>query len=382
MKLIYIANTRLPSEKANSYQTMQMCESFSKVLDSVELWTGKARNIKELRNIEDVFGYYGLQNKFSIRYFFQYDSFVLGHINEWLWANLRGAVFSINTCLHLLKYKNEKDLVVYTRVWPVLYIFNFFKKIKIFDLPIFYESHRFSRKLTSQLKRIDGTIVINNYLADLYNKDKIHPVFVAHDGVDIDLYKQISEYRFDDDKSAISILYTGGLFAWKGVYTLVDAMHFLPKNFILTCVGGSGQYLHNFKEYVGKKSESDRIRVIGHIPKIELLDFVENSNILVLPNSAKDKMSLYTSPIKLFEYMASNRPIVASDLSSIKEVLSDKNAFLFEPDNAKDLAKKIQSASSQDCTRIVSSAYNDVKNYTWDKRAKDIVEFINACKRV
>ena len=64
MKLIYISNTRLPSEKANSYQTMQMCSSFSKVFDEVELWTGKARNTPELNEVKDIHGYYNVQKSF------------------------------------------------------------------------------------------------------------------------------------------------------------------------------------------------------------------------------------------------------------------------------------------------------------------------------
>ena len=53
-KFIYITNTRLPSEKANSYQSMQMCYSFSKVFDEVELWTGRARNTEEFNDIKNV----------------------------------------------------------------------------------------------------------------------------------------------------------------------------------------------------------------------------------------------------------------------------------------------------------------------------------------
>ena len=76
-KLIYISNTRLPSEKANSYQTMQMCNSFSKVYDGVELWTGKSNNTKELKLIKNVYGFYNIQETFKIRKFFQFDSKIL-----------------------------------------------------------------------------------------------------------------------------------------------------------------------------------------------------------------------------------------------------------------------------------------------------------------
>ena len=104
-----------------------------------------------------------------------------------------------------------------------------------------------------------------------------------------------------------------------------------------------------------------------HIPRKDLLHYLEIADVLVLPNSAKDKMSLYTSPIKMFEYMASHRPIVASNISSITEILSNKNSLLFEPDNAKDLAEKIQKAVSLDCSKIVMKAHKDVESYTWEK---------------
>jgi glycosyltransferase involved in cell wall biosynthesis len=57
-------------------------------------------------------------------------------------------------------------------------------------------------------------------------------------------------------------------------------------------------------------------------------------------------------------------------------VLSNKNSFLFEPDNAKDLAEKIQKSTSLDCGDIVNQAYKDVQSYTWDKRAENIKKFI------
>ena len=376
MRLIYITNTRLPSEKANSYQSMQMCYSFSKVFNEVELWTGKARNTKELDNIKDVFGYYNVKKTFIIRRFFQFDSFILGHLNEFIWANLRGLVYSINTCLHLIKYKNSPEVIIYTRTWHLLFIYMLFKKIGLVDNKIFYESHKLSKSIVKIISKIDGLVVINQYLNNLYKKSNIKQVLTAHDGVNIEEYKDISTYKFMPNKKQYTILYTGSLFSWKGVETLVDCMKYLPKNFNLVCIGGSGKYLSNFQSYTSKVLESSRIRVVAHMPKGGLLKYIEIADVLVLPNSAKDKMSLYTSPIKLFEYMASHRPIVASNLSSISEVLSNKNSFLFEPDNAKDLAEKIQKSTSLDCGDIVNQAYKDVQSYTWDKRAENIKKFI------
>jgi glycosyltransferase involved in cell wall biosynthesis len=357
---------------------MKMCSSFSKIFDEVELWTGKARNTKELSKIKDVFEYYNIEKSFSIRNFFQFDSFILGHLNEFIWANLRGLIYSINVCFHLIKYKNLPEVILYTRVWHILFVFMFFKKIGLVDNKIYYESHKFSKPILKILSRIDGLVVINQYLSKVYKEHGIKQVFAAHDGVSIEEYAEISKYKHKPNKEEYIILYTGSLFSWKGVNTLVDSIEYLPKSFKLVCVGGSGKYLSDFKTYVKKASYSDRINVIAHVPKIELLKYIEDADVLVLPNSAKDKMSLYTSPIKMFEYMASHRPIVASNISSITEILSNNNSLLFEPDNVKDLAEKIQKALSLDCSKIVRQAHKDVKSYTWEKRAQNIKGFIQS----
>ena len=56
------------------------------------------------------------------------------------------------------------------------------------------------------------------------------------------------------------------------------------------------------------------------------------ADVLALPNPSSAISREFTSPLKLFEYMASGRPIVASDLPSLREVLADgRNALLVEP---------------------------------------------------
>lgn len=378
MKLIYISNTRLPSEKANSYQTMQMCSSFSKVFDEVELWTGKARNTPELNEVRDIYGYYNIQKSFSIRNFWQFDSKILGNLNEFIWSNLRDFVFSVNVCFNLIKFrKSKKKVLIYTRVWTFLYIFLIFKKLGLLNTKIYYESHKFSNFLLKPLSKIDGLVVINNYLLDLYKDKGINKLCLAHDGVSLNEYKKISNYEFQPKKKEFKVVYTGSLFFWKGVYSLIDSIQYLPENFKIIFIGGSSQYLVDFKKYVKTNVKDERIEIFPHMPKKDLLPFIEAADVLVLPNSAKDKMSLYTSPIKMFEYMASKRPIVASSLTSIKEILRDnENAILFNPDDSRDLASKILNAVNMDCQSLVDNAYDNVKKYTWDFRASQIKEFI------
>jgi glycosyltransferase involved in cell wall biosynthesis len=107
--------------------------------------------------------------------------------------------------------------------------------------------------------------------------------------------------------------------------------------------------------------------------------FQKSADILVIPNSGKEDISrLYTSPMKLFEYMASGVPVVASDLPSIREILSENNSVLFIPDDANSLADAIKKILGNPALadKISKQALSDVQKYTWNNRAKEIISFI------
>jgi glycosyltransferase involved in cell wall biosynthesis len=102
------------------------------------------------------------------------------------------------------------------------------------------------------------------------------------------------------------------------------------------------------------------------------------ADALVLPNSAEKTISAeYTSPLKLFEYMAAGKPIVASDLQSVREVLDEGNACLVPPDNPKALAKGIHSVLDNPdyATRLGERAKADGVQYSWVCRAEAITSF-------
>jgi len=114
--------------------------------------------------------------------------------------------------------------------------------------------------------------------------------------------------------------------------------------------------------------------------------YLKAADVVVLPNSRNSRQkrfSIYsrydTSPIKLFEYLASGAPIVASDLPSIREIVSEEEVFFVKPDDPQELAQGIERLlTDQEFARTLSSrALERSKEYTWEKRAKKIVEFIN-----
>jgi len=376
VELIYISNARIPSEKANSYQSVQMCNSFSKVLDSVEMWVPNSKNNKEMEPyISNPFCFYNIQKTFEVKKLFTIDLWLLKSFNEFVWANIKAVFFA---CSVLISLNKRSSAVVLTRDPHILRMLYVAKKIGIIGNKYYYEAHKFSIRLLPDIKYSDGLIVINNYLKELYEKQCVSNVLVAHDGVNLDEYSEVENYKYSKAKKRPILLYTGNLFKWKGVQTLVDSLDYINIDVELIVVGGSPEVLKEFRQYV-KDNGAQNIVIVGFIPKKETIKYIKKADVLLLPNSSKDKMSLYTSPLKLFEYMASKRPIIASKLPSICEILDDGvNALLFNPDSPNDLADVIKYALENDCSDIVDKAYHDVFQYTWDKRAARIHEFMNS----
>jgi len=116
----------------------------------------------------------------------------------------------------------------------------------------------------------------------------------------------------------------------------------------------------------------DRVRFTGQLPPADVPAQLRAASILVLPNTPSAISERYTSPLKLFEYMALGRPIIASDLPAIREVLTDgETAILVAPGNPAALAAAITRLVAEPvlAARLASAAHALSAQYTWDRRA-------------
>lgn len=354
-----------------------MCSSFSKIFPSLEMWISISRNNYMKGSRKDVYDFYGIENSFDIYEINQLDWSFIANINETLWSNFRNIFFSVFVISRLLKfYKKPDDIIIYTRVWHLVLFLGLLNRLRVVKYKVYFEAHKYSSRLKIIYSLCDGVIAINKLLKEKISLTSKKNILVAHDGVNIKDYQSISNYLFRRKISNVNILYTGSFAVWKGVYTLIDALKFLPKKYKLTCIGGYGVEKESLMDYIMLNNLNDRVRVIGHVERKKLLSFVECADVFVLPNLNIGEFSQYTSPIKLFEYMASKRPIVASNINAIKEIVDYKSSIFFKSGDPESLAKSIEYASLNDCSAMVRNAFQLVKKYEWDGRASNIKDFI------
>ena len=369
MKLTYLANIRISTERAHGYAIMKMCEELAKQGMKVELVVPNKKNFIGV----DPFEYYGLERNFSVRYLPAVDFLskegATGQLFFWIDYTLFLLAILISGCCR------QTDLI-YTRDYILLSLFAGKNAVlEIHDIP------KAKKIFLAVAKKVKKILVITNGLKDELvkmgvGKDKI---LIVPDAVDLDKFNTNVTQTEARQKLSLSpdkkiILYIGHLYGWKGADVLADAAKFLEDYFILL-VGGVASELEDFRD---KYKNCTNVKIVPFQNRELMPVYLKAADVLVLPNKKGDIISEeYTSPLKMFEYMASGRPIMASDLPSIREVLNVGNSVLVEPNNPEDLARGIKKVfeSSELANKITRQALADVQNFTWQKRAEKIIDF-------
>lgn len=178
------------------------------------------------------------------------------------------------------------------------------------------------------------------------------------------------------------VVYAGSLYQGKGMEILAEVARKCPwADF--TVIGGSSEEVARWRSAV----DSDNIRFMGHVPHAKVREHVLEADVAVAPyrtnvmaEGGRNDVSKWMSPLKIFEYMAANRPIVASNLPVLREVLTDRtNALLASPIDTQSWIDALQELRDDPglAEAISRRARRDFEDhYTWEARALCVAEFL------
>ncbi|MEK7516099.1 MAG: glycosyltransferase [Patescibacteria group bacterium] len=372
-QILYIANMRLPSERAHSVHVMEMCAALAGSDVNVQLLIPTRRTDIVAA---DLFSYYGVPQTFTVTRCRSFDAFRLP-IPRALAYYLHAVTFAWSAYRTSRRFPAAQ---IISRDLFAAAILAFLGRTVIFevhDLP--------SRRLRPLLRRLQRIITTNEWKRDrLVQEFGIveKNILIAPNAVDTrkflpsgkEVTPELAAKGWPMGRKVA--LYTGSLLSWKGVSTLVAAAKFLPAEFSVVIAGGSVRDGERLRERIATEGVSERVIFFPHQPHAEIPNLFAAADVLVLPTSSKEQIGREeTSPIKAFEYLAAVKPIVASDVPSSREVLDESVAHFFTPDDPESLARAIEKAVAEWRREEGQKEKFYKKIRTWDERARGVLGF-------
>ncbi len=362
MKIFYTATSRIPSTAANSVHVMRMCQAFqAQGYDTSLLVPGETRLSPE--DIRDLYAKYGVAGDFRL------DPVYVGRGKGKFLRYLAG---------FFARARRERPDFVYGRS-----IFGLWAASRL-GIPFAYEMHSpvssypwIERMLFASMIRspwYQGTVVISEALRKLVVKDApqlaAHPILVAHDGADLPSPTIVPANIGDGFKLG----YVGSLYPGRGIDIILKIAEAIPDASV-HIVGGTEEEIRFWKD----RSPSGNVIFHGYVNPSRTQEYQLAMDVLLAPYQKKVQIagsrgdtSAYMSPLKIFEYMASGKSIVCSDMPVLREVLDEDCACLvsdFEnPGPWIDAVKSLRDESTRE--RLGKNAFTRLeRHYTWNARA-------------
>ncbi|MDG5815767.1 glycosyltransferase family 4 protein [Chitinispirillales bacterium ANBcel5] len=355
--IIYATRAPVPFPSASSINIVQTCQSFGGMGCEVLLYCDWKpwRLATQLYSINN---YYGLGNvKFK--------------------STRKPMIYGLYY-KYLIKMAKTKESIVFTRDVETAIVTTSNNIRTILEVHSLCDEKKIRTLLNT--KYTITIICITHKLSQHYNfGDTLNNVTVLPDPVNP---KRFEGTQFTEN---LECGYVGSCFRGKGLFEIVAPLALKKKDAKIHVAGINNKRFH--EEYNKCNKTPDNLKLYGRVKPKHVPAFFTKFSIALLPNQPEiilpngADIGSYTSPIKLFEYMAAGKAIIASDVPVLKEVLKDQhNALLVKHDDVQEWANAITRLKCDIglAKRLGMQAKRDVHEmYSYDIRCEKILDLID-----
>lgn len=380
MRIAYCTNVRLPSERAHGHQIAQVCDALTRLGHEVTVFHPYRRNIVT----EDFHVYYDVPKEIRIHELGTFDP-----INRsWL-----PGVIGLWTLNAFLRREYRKALasetfdVLYTRAPALLPVL-----LKI-GTPVILELHQLPRFNRARFVRHAAQCCLVACLTSAMRDTLIawgvpkEKVIAEGDGVDLKRFAKVPMKETARSSNGLRtnrliVGYVGRLKTLgmeKGVKYLLEALKELQSEnlFMGLIVGGPASDTDEYRRLAAElKLTADDVHFTGEVSAARIPEMLSACDVLAMPFPDLPHYRHHMSPLKMFEYMAASRPIVTSDLPTIRDVLSEETAYFCEPGDAMSLVAAVRTIAKNtiEAGKKARAARMLAEHHTWEERMQRVLD--------
>ena len=390
-RLVYLADVRMPTEKAHGWQIVKMCGAFADAGARVELWTPRRKQPGDAG--ADLFAYYGVPRTFVHRRLSNVDVIAMEpKMPERLVRPVVQTYAAAWEFQAALRAKRSRPTWIYTRDPAVAY---WSARLRA---PTISEVHHLPGSMGRRMiRRTAGgrvrplVVALTPAIRDAYVRAgyPADRIIVEGDAIDPAPFRDLptrpearTQLGLPDAPLVGFIGRFVALEQERGVEDLIRAVGAMGAAGAgaaptLVLLGGPKSEAPAYRELAARSGlASERLVIYDRVANAEVPRWIRALDAGVMPYPDTPHYAQELSPLKMFEYMAAGLPIVASDLPSIRLVLRDgENAVLVRPQDPSALAAGLTKvlADPAFASRIAARAAEDVAATTWDARAARIL---------
>ena len=194
---------------------------------------------------------------------------------------------------------------------------------------------------------------------------------------------QITDSRVEEIRNIFELThktvigFVGSIFPYHGVDRLIQAVSNLKNSQVALLIVGDGYLIPELKEQARILGLSSRIHFTGSVPKEDIYNYILAMDVVTLPNT-----EWYCSPVKLFEYGALGKVIIAVNEAGVSDVMTAGDGVLFE-NNEQNFQEALNlTVSNLNPLKEKANAFQQriFSNHTWSANARQILIQLNALK--
>ena len=237
---------------------------------------------------------------------------------------------------------------------------------------------RFAQQLeTWVINRSFRTIAVTSVLRSMLIEKGAIPnkVVVVPNGVNLEDFHHSTPAVVDSEDSPLTIGFVGWFRSWHGLKELIEALaaDYLKTGSLRLLLVGDGPARGDIEKTIARLGVGGGVEITGAVTREEVIRYLSEIDVALQPASTE-----YASPMKLIEYMAAGKAIVAVDQENIRELLEhEKNALLFPSGDWNDLKNQIGVLCDNKSlvNRLGLSAREEVRRrpLTWDENARRVL---------
>ena len=365
MRIAYLSYSPLRAGVANAVHVMNMCSAFSRNGHETALF---ARGSGGRRAAPEIFSKYGVSDAFELRLRPSLRVKLVGRLYYGFRQALHARLMS-RADVYYARCLVSAAFVLWLGGAAILEVHELPHSALERRMQRFVLGHRNLRRLVviSQALLEDLALVHRGLLDDV-------DCVVAPDGANASAPTETFPLERGPGRQ---VGYAGGLRPGNGIGTLLALAENSPRD-TFHVLGGSAQDIAGWRML----QKSANVVWYGRSAPARVPAFLAACDVLLAPyghgakTSSGNDTSRWMSPLKIFEYMASGKPMIVSDFPVLREVLTDDIAELVEPSNVDAWRAALARLDDEAARKRLGDAAREAfeSRYTWAARARSVLE--------